>query len=499
MLSRTKRALQKRCTELALEAQRLAGSGHAGEAAAQYSAATDIARRLAEADPADPRPLQVYAGMLFSLAGLRSRAGQEPGALSALRDCADAYRDLAGRRFADVRQQLAEVEARKAVAQFGLKLGASAVLDADTAVTLYGELLAEKGGDEIALALASALLDSAEALALYGDPDLAAASADYAMRLCLPRQQAPGFSAARLVLAGAMASANHACAGRLDRALAADEARITGARTQLAGDGSAGSRQALATALTLKGLHLQATADPGSPQEAAACLAEAEALDAAEVRKAAQFWERQQAENEDMTLAQALATAAQVLGPERVPADLAAVLTKPVTDGSPLVPSGRCDPRLATRYASRLADVAIALLPAASREGLRIGLEAHYLFASGARFPAPEPGQLITGLVWRARLLLDLCRLLAADTKDPSWSFGLALNLVHYHLPVVEQLMPLVRGGSRPAFGTPSPVAGRSLGELLRDCLAQDAELITRNNDHQVAQNVRKLAASIKA
>ena len=42
-------------------------------------------------------------------------------------------------------------------------------------------------------------------------------------------------------------------------------------------------------------------------------------------------------------------------------------------------------------------------------------------------------------------------------------------------------------------------MAGHNLGELLRDCLAQDAELITRNNDHQVAQNVRKLAASIKA
>ena len=236
----------------------------------------------------------------------------------------------------------------------------------------------------------------------------------------------------------------------------------------------------------------------GSQQEAAACLAEAEALDAAEVRKAAQFWAQRQAENEDMTLAQALAAAARVLGPERVPADLAAVLTKPVTDGSPLVPSGRCDPRLATRYASRLADVAIALLPAASREGLRIGLEAHYLFVSGARFPAPEAGQFITGLVWRARLLLDLCRVLAADTKDPSWSFGLALNLVHYHLPVVEQLMPLVRGGSRPAAGTPSPVAGHNLGELLRDCLAQDAELVARNNDHEVAHGLRKMAASIE-
>ena len=309
MLNRTKRALQKRCTELALAAQRLASSGHAGEAAAQYSAATDIALRLAEADPADPRPLLVYACMLSSLAGLRSRAGQETGALSALRDCADAYRDLAGRRFADVRLELAEVEARKAAAQLGLKLGASAVLDADTAVTLYGELLAEKGGDEIALALASALLHNAEALALYGDPDLAAASADYAMRLCLPRQQAPGFSPARLMLAGAMASAYHACAGRLDRALAADEARITAARTELASGDSAGSRQSLATALTLKGLHLQATAGLGSQQEAAACLAEAEALDAAEVRKAAQFWAQRQAENEDMTLASSVRAA----------------------------------------------------------------------------------------------------------------------------------------------------------------------------------------------
>lgn len=407
MLNRTRRALQKRCTGLALAAQRLASTGHADEAVARYSAAADIARRLAEADPADPRPLRVYAGMLFSLAGLRARAGQHREKLSALRECGDVYRDLAARRFADVRPELAEVEARKSEAQFGLQLGASAVLDADTAVTLYRELFAESGSDEVALGLAAALIYNAEALARYGDPDLAVASADYAVRLCLPRQQAPGFVAARLKLAGAL-----------------------------------------------------------------------------------------QAGNGDMTLAQALTAAGHMLGRERVPEDLAAALTKPVADGSLLVPSDRCDPRLATGYASRLADVAVTLLPNAAREGLRVGLEAHYLFVAGSRCPAPEPGQFAAGLISWARLLLELCRFLAASKDDPARSFGLALDLVHYHLRVIEQLMPLVPGSPQP---TPLPAGESGLGELLRDCLDQDAELVARNNDHEVAQNLRKLAASIRA
>ena len=409
MLNRTKRARQKRCTELALAAQRLASTGHGDEAVARYAAAADIARRLAEADPDDPRPLRVHAGMLFSLAGLHSQEGQLREELAALRECADAYRDLAGRGFAELRPELAAAEARKSIVQLGLGLGASAVLDADTAVTLYRELFAENGADLLALGLAAALIYNAEALTLYGDPDLAAASADHAMQLCLPRQQAPDFPLARL-----------------------------------------------------------------------------------------KAWEQEQAGTADMTLAQALAAAAQMLGRERVPEDLAAALTKPVTDGSPLVPSDRCDPRLATGYASRLADVAVTLLPNAPAEALRIGLEAHYLFVSGSRLPAPEPGQLIAGLISWARLLLDLCRFLATTKDDPARSFGLALNLVHYHLRVVEQLMPLVQGPPPPTTSTPPGGNGRSLGELLRDCLAQDAELVARNNDHEVAHGLRKMAASIE-
>jgi hypothetical protein len=37
----------------------------------------------------------------------------------------------------------------------------------------------------------------------------------------------------------------------------------------------------------------------------------------------------------------------------------------------------------------------------------------------------------------------------------------------------------------------------RSLGALLRDCLAQAADLLTRNQDYAEAQRLRQLAATI--
>jgi tetratricopeptide (TPR) repeat protein len=498
MLNRTKRALQKRCTELALATQQLSNQGRGGEALRKYIEAVAIARRLLQEDPGDPRRLEESAGMLFSLGGLYAQQGRDEGALSSLIECEGIYRYLGDRGSLDARPQLAEVKSRKVIAEIGLAMGASAVLDADEAVSLYRELFAEDDGDEPALALAGALIYNSEALTLYGDPDLTAASADCAVRLCLPRRQAPGFTAARLHLAGAIASAYHAAAGRLDLALQGDEARVTAAWIEAAADGSAANLRSLATALAIKGLHLQATGDPGRREEAAACLAEAETLDPAEVRDAGRFWARQQAEGGDATLAQALATAARVLGPERVPDDLAAALTRPVTDGVLMIPSDRCRPQLATGYASRLAGVAIELLPVAPEEGLRVGLEAHYLFAIGSRAQTAEPGDLATwGIPW-ARLLSGLCRLLA-DRLEPRWSFSLALNLVQAHLEIIDKLLPLARRPAQPAIAAAPGERDHSLGDLLREWLALDAHLLARGNDGESAKKARKLAASIGA
>jgi hypothetical protein len=497
MLNRTKRSMQQRCIDLALQTQQLQDRGRTAEALARYEEAVGIARRLAEADPADHRPLEEYAGMLFSLGSLYAGADQDARALATMDECEQIYRDLGDRQVLDARRPLAQVKTRKTVAELGLSLGASAVLDADEAVTLYRELFAETGTDELALALASALIYSSEAMTLYGDPDLTAASADHAMRLYLARMDAPGFSASGLGVAAAIASASHAAAGRLDLALQADEARITAARVETGAAGTASGRRSLATALAMRGLHLQATGDPGRQQEAAASLTESESLDAAEAREAALFWERQQAEGSEVTLAQALETAARELGRDHVPDDLAAVLTRPAAEGILLSPSDRCRPELAAGYASTLVGVAIGLLPAAPEEGLRAGLEAHYLFAIGSRARPPEAGGFAEwGVPW-ARLLLELCRVLAA-AKDPPWSFALALDLVECHLWIVDKLLPL----AREAAGTPAPPPGRGepgLGDLLRDCLDHDAELLTRNNDHEVAQKLRDLAATIPA
>jgi hypothetical protein len=497
MLNRTKRSLQQRCVDLAHQTRQLQDRGRTAEALARYEEAVGIARRLAEADPADHRPLEEYAGMLFSLGSLYGGADQDARALAAMDECERIYRDLGERRVLDARRPLAQVKTRKTVAEIGLSLGASAVLDADEAVFLYRELFAESDTDELALALASALVYNSEAMTLYGDPDLTAASAYRAMRLYRDRMDAPGFSADGLGVAAAIASASHAAAGRLDLALEADEARITAARAELAATGTASAHRSLATALALRGLHLQATGDPGHQREAADSLTESESLDAAGAREAALFWERQQAEGSEVTLAQALDTAARVLGSEHAPEDLAAVLTRPAAYGILLSPSDRCRPDLAAGYASKLASVAIGLLPVAPEEGVRAGLEAHYLFAIGSRVRPPDQGGVPEwGVPW-ARLLRDLCRVLA-DAKDPPWSFALALDLVECHLWVIDKLLPLAREAADCA-GPPAGHGERRLRDLLRDCLDHDAELLTRNNDHEAAQKLRDLAATIPA
>ena len=155
MLNRTKRTLQKRCTEHALEARRLMGLGRGAEGLARYTGAVDMARRLAETDPDDPRPLGEYAAMLQSAGSLCAQAGQAAAALQSLSACEGIYRDLGDRWALDVRRQLAEVKARKTVTETGLSLGASAVLDADEAVTLYRGLLAEDDSAELALLTAA--------------------------------------------------------------------------------------------------------------------------------------------------------------------------------------------------------------------------------------------------------------------------------------------------------------------------------------------------------
>jgi tetratricopeptide (TPR) repeat protein len=495
MLNRTKRALQQRCVQLALQAQQLAGQGRGAEALARYEEAASIARRLAEADPGDHRPLGEYVGMLFSLSQLYAGTGRDGACLTALVDCERIYRDLGARRILDARLPLAKVKARRIIAEIGLGLGVSAVLDADEAVSLYRELFAADDSDELALALADALLYSSEATSLFGDPDLTAAAAHGAMRLYLSRQDAPGFAANSLGVAAAIASASHAVAGRLDLALEADDARILAARMDAA-SGTAPGRRLLATAVALRGLHLQATGDPGRQEEAAACLAEAASLDAAEVRNAARFWKERRTEHEEhrtVTLAQALETAARVLGREHVPEDLATDLTRPAADGVLQCPSDRCRPGLAVGYASRLARAAIGLLPVAPGEGQRAGLEAHYLFVIGSRVQSWDDREFADwGVLW-TRLLLELGRALATAATDPQRSYLMALDLVKIQTRIVEKLLPLVYGGAAPAPGYGEP----GLGDLLRDSLAHDADMLTRNNDHADAQTLRKMAASI--
>lgn len=56
-------------------------------------------------------------------------------------------------------------------------------------------------------------------------------------------------------------------------------------------------------------------------------------------------------------------------------------MTRPAIDCVIATPAHRCPPQLAPAYAVELAQLALSMLRAAPEAGLRMGLEAHYLFA----------------------------------------------------------------------------------------------------------------------
>jgi len=200
-----------------------------------------------------------------------------------------------------------------------------------------------------------------------------------------------------------------------------------------------------------------------------------------------------------VTLAAALGTAARLLGGKRIPTDLPEAFTKGM-DKAVFRISRRCDARDAARYAAELADIAVDLLPVAVREGLRIGLEAHYLFALGwAGGQIGRDQALAWGAPW-TRLILECCRALATDAQQPT-GLPLALDLVTWNLERIDMLHLTLIGGSRAsdeATRSQSQGHGRDkIAQLLLDCLAQHAELFDANGEPDKARHLRQKAATI--
>lgn len=497
-MSRATRKLRQRCQALGDQAKVLVTRGQHDEALASLGEALDIAGGLAEADPAAARPQQMRAFILRELSDLHRATGNVEQALGVLAERLRVCRELASRHGLDTRREQAEIEAQEGVLMARQGSGASAVCHLENALGAYMLLLGEDKPDkgrELTSGFCQVLIDQAEVLMRYGDPDLAAGAADGAWRLYVNEHDRPDWDAALMGKIAKDASGILARTGRLDDAVSADACVVLEAREAAQASGSAADRTRLATALAIQGLHLNATGQQDSLQKAAECLAQSQRLDSAAAVEAIAEWEQARSEAPPVTLAAALSTAARMLGRERVLAGLPEALTS--GPGKLTFRASRlCDPQLIPVYAVRLAGVAVDLLPVAVREGLRIGLEAHYLFAAGwSSNPIGQAQVREWGIPW-ARVILECCRVLATDAEQPS-GLPLALDLMTWNLERIDMLLLSVIGEDHAASDPAQTPDRAETAQLLRDCLAQHAELLDTDGDHPAAQTLRQKAAII--
>lgn len=478
------RKLHRRCRKLIEQADALQSHGRTAEALARYQEALGIAEQLADDDPADASLLLQRAVMLRDIGNLHVSNGDQQQALAVLTECERVCRELAGRHRLDVGPLIADVEVQRGGANLVLGRGASAVLLLDRAVNGYLEQLRatdDEDSPEIVFALARALIVNATALMRYGDPDVAAASADMGWRAYLGQHGAPGWHVGHMRELSASAAKILAESGRLERALDADEVAVKAAAEVAEASGSAADRRRLATVLANWALHLRATGWAAHREEGDGRLAESRAIDAAVARETEAEWERVRAGMPRVTLAAALGVAVGKLGRDRVPVDLPTTFTGAPDDGT-VSPSGRCDRQLAGGYAATLAGVAADLLSVAAPDSLRIGLEAHYLFAIDRDANPPARDQVSEWTIPWIRLLLTCCR--ALDTApDQTFARPLALDLAAHGIKLVDSL-PLSALDNTSAADREEADTGR----LVRDLLAIHASLLAGNDDNSARE-----------
>jgi tetratricopeptide (TPR) repeat protein len=498
VMSRATRKLQQRCQALGDQAKGLVTRGQHDEALARLGEALDIAGGLAEANPADARPQQMRAVILRELSDLHRATGNVEQALGVLAERMRVCRELASRHGLDTRREQAEIEAREGVLMARQESGASAVCHLENALDAYLRLLGENEldkGDELTPGFCQVLIDHAEVLMRYGDPDLAAGVADGAWRLYIHQHDTPGWDAALMGKIAKAASAILARNGRLDDAVSADACVVLEAREAAQASRSAADRTRLATALAIQGLHLNATGRQDSLQKAAECLAQSQTLDSAAAVEAIAEWERARSEAPPVTLAAALSTAARMLGRERVLAGLPEALTSGPGKLTFRV-SRLCDLQHIPVYAVRLASVAVDLLPVAVREGLRIGLEAHYLFAIGWSSNRSGGIRCASGAS-RGRASSSSAAGSSPPTRSSHRGFRwLALDLATWNLERIDMLLLSVIGEDHAASDPAQTPDRAETAQLLRDCLTQHAELLDTDGDH-AAQTLRQKAAII--
>ncbi|WP_436770837.1 hypothetical protein [Yinghuangia sp. YIM S09857] len=397
----------------------------------------DFAAALEYADASLAGYAEVAASAGEHGTGPRNQGSQGEGAPGGTGQEADTVRDLA--------LLLADIRARRAVALAGNGRITAALLEADDAVRTYTDLGAESWESGRLPDLAWVLSTVAPVRARYGEPDHAAATADYAIRLYVEnaarinrRTDAPTHARC-LFEAAQLASDLHAAAGRTDLALsAANVGRQTAAARRM--DGFAPREHAYASALARYAIRLT---EDGKSDESESFLAESCAIDpGAYALVAAEAYPLTRARADIPPLAEALRAAQAMLGAAELPELLDRLIADPWSVKPSLSTADRCPGGMAPEIAGTLAAAAVRMLGEGDPHGLRLCLEANVVFAGASARDAPALRHDFAehGTLWAQALAMAAWRFHESGSEAVRWY---AEDLTSWLLAVLDRLAPL--------------------------------------------------------
>ena len=440
------------------EAHSLFIAGRYQEALTKHEAAEPLFRGLKQDHPEDSRPAQTLGSLLYSKGQCLAEVGRLDDAIAALGESEQIYAELPV-SLGDPRKLIADVRARKGQVESSRGRGASAVVLLNSAVSTYQRILGQEAYGHELLDLVRVASQNASVLLKHGDPNLAAMSADFAIRFYLSHaqelNQRPAIAnvhAPFLCSAARTALLVHAVHNRLEIATAAADTYMQTARS-IAQTRRPIDITRLAEALAWMGILAQAR---GEDAESKRYLAEARTLDGAAVFKVEDNWQYAKKGNHTLliTVASALTTAVKAFGRASVSAELEqAMAFSLLVPGSKVLvftSSARCSGETALARAQELAELATALMPSSPDAGLRLGLEAHYVFSAASQDQTATLRHRFSewGVPW-ARTLLACSRTfrdrgniqMAEDITDAC--LGVAQGLIPFAAddPKVRQLL----------------------------------------------------------
>jgi hypothetical protein len=479
------------------EVATLSGRADAERAAGRLQPALDLqARALAIADelasehPGDPQYTRAIAGEKYKLGAMQTAAGQHQQAVETLESARQHYESIAGQpRMPDTAPLIADVEIRRALALAAWGRGASAVPAAAAAVQA-STAASDAGPAARQQDLPRLLADNAKILFRYGDPDMAVASADQALRLYLSGTAGRAQFAINqgsvpyLVTAAAVAALVHARFGRMDTgltpaALALDwtgqsqlRARLHEVGTRMTGSSDYRRQVQVEVLAGLREDSIPAGLQGGRLQVSDGARQLLTILTALDRTASERLPPPASPADRGVTLTGALRRAGLD--------ELGAGITRPAMDVAILTPYDRAQSDAAAMHGLRLAEAALPLFRPEPSDALRIALEAHYLYAAASQPQAMTMRRefAAVGPAW-ARALLASAELV---TRRGETQF--ALDLSAWAAGVARQL-------------TPFAVVDADLRALTRRCVEQHGHALVAAGDRAAGEAALAEAATM--